>query len=295
MTDFDNFLFRAFCMGDILTAGAGEITTKQLATIAEYKAKPKLTDTQADELERLFNKRDNPMLSTTCVKRLIKMYSKEVRGREEEIRSKYMDKGTRVEQDSVTLYSRVRKILFFKNETRLSNKYVTGLPDAGSGETIQTSEEIIDFKSSWSLITFLNAKFSETNSDYEYQGLTYLALVPSAKRFRLAYCLVNSPPEIIMQEKQALKWKMPEVIDHSVDPGYIEKCKQIERNHIFDIKQFVSDCPGFDFDNDLDTWEWDIPMEERVFEFIIPRDNAKIEEIYKKVTRCRKWMTENFK
>lgn len=297
MIDFNNILFRASTNGDIMTPGTGEITEKQLETIASYTEKArngKITDIQRDELNRLIEKRDNPVLSTTCVKRLIKIYAKEVKGREEEIRSKYLEKGTKVEDDSITLYSRVRKVAFFKNTQRLTNKYVTGLPDMGDAENILDAEEIIDIKSSWSLITFLNARFSQTNADYEWQGHTYMGLVPKSKRFRLAYCLVNSPPELIMAEKLKLKWAMPDVIDHESDPDYIEKCKQIERNHIFDIKKFVDENPGFNFDNDIDTWEWDIPMEERVFEIIIHRDNGCINDLYGKITRCRKWLHEKF-
>ena len=298
MIDFNNILFRASANGDIMTPGLGEITEKQLLTIKEYTEKRQskgLTDIQSEELARLLNKRDNPILSTTCIKRLIKIFAQTM-GREEEIKSKYMEKGSAVENDAITLYSRVKKVAFFKNTVRLNNKYVTGEPDCGSNENILESEEIIDFKSSWSLITFLNAKHSEVNGNYQDQGDTYMGLVPKSKRFRLVYCLVNSPGSIIQQEKKKLQWQMAgEVIDFDNSPEYKEKCKQIERNHIFDIKLFVDQNPGFDFDNDLDTWEWDIPMDKRVFEFVIERDDNRISAIYKKVERCRKWMIENFK
>lgn len=291
--DFSTLLFRASCNGDIMTAGSGEVTDKQLETIAEYRGKDKLTDKQRDELTRLIEKRDNPTLSATCIKRLIKMYA-QILGREEEIRSKYMEKGTRVEDDSITLYSRLKKKVFIKNVTHLTNRYVQGTPDLGDAETIQESEDVIDIKSCWSLITFLQAKFTETNSDYDAQGTTYLGLLSKAKRFIIAYCLVNAPGDMIAAEKAALKWKMPDVIDPDMHPEYKEKCKQIEINHIFDIKQFVEDNPGFAFDNDLDTWEWDIPMQDRCFEIIIQRDDNKINALYKKVERCRRWLDEKF-
>lgn len=291
--DFNTLLFRASCNGDIMTAGTGEVTDKQSETIAEYKGKDKLTDKQRDELARLIEKRDNPTLSTTCIKRLIKMYA-QVLGREEEIRSKYMEKGTRVEDDSITLYSRLKKKVFIKNVTHLTNRYAQGTPDLGDAETIQESEDVIDIKSCWSLITFLQAKFTETNSDYDAQGTTYLGLLPKAKRFTIAYCLVNAPGDMVTAEKAALKWKMPDVIDPDMHPEYKEKCKQIEINHIFDIKQFVEDNPGFAFDNELEEWTYDIPMQDRCFEIIIQRDDNKINALYKKVERCRRWLDEKF-
>lgn len=295
--DFSNLLFRASANGEINTPGTGEITEKQLETLADLVAKSKikdLTEKQDEEMRRLTDKKENPTLSQTCIKRLIKLFAKEYECREELVTSKYMTKGSVQEDTSITLYSRVRKKAFFKNEKHLTNKYVQGTPDLGDEEDIEQSEEITDLKSSWSRITYLNAKFSDTDFGYQTQGDTYMALIPKAKRFRLAYCLVNSPAQIILSEKKSLMWQMPDVIDHESDEGYREACKQIEINHIFDIHEFVKENPGFDFHNDIDEWDYDIEMTNRVFEIIIERDNDRINKLYNKVERCRKWLDENF-
>jgi len=295
--DFTKVLFRASSNGDVMTSSTGEITEKQLETIDKLLEKKKtkpLTEIQDLELYTLIKKRDTPPpLSQTCIKRILKVYA-QAQGREEETRSKYMEKGTVVEQDSITLDSRIRKIMIYKNEKRLENDWVSGEPDAGNHKaTILKATEIIDYKSSWSYITFLNAKFDKTNENYEWQGHTYMALVPTAKQFRLVYCLVNSPAEIIMQEKKNLKFRMYDVIDEDASPEYIEGCKQIERNHIFDLAGFTEQYPWFEFHSDVDAWTFDIPMEERRFEVIIQRDEEKIQKLYKKVERCRQWMKEN--
>lgn len=295
--DFTKTLFRASSNGDIMTSSTGEITEKQLITISELtekaKAKP-LTPTQEETLRDLIKKRDTvPPLSQTCVKRILKVYAQSL-GREEETRSRYMEKGTVVEQDSITLDSRIRKIMIYKNEKQLENQWVSGNPDAGNHKaTILKATEIIDYKSSWSLITFLNAKFSATNADYQWQGDTYMGLVPSAKQFRLVYCLVNSPAEIIAQEKKNLKFRMYDVIDEDASPEYVEGCRQIERNHIFDMATFREQYPWFEFHSDLDAWAFDIPMESRRFEIVIPRNDERIQQLYRKIERCRQWMKEN--
>lgn len=304
MTDFSTILFRASANGDIMTAGAGEITDKQLVTLDGYqarnsdpKAKP-LTDNMRDEMAELIQKRDNPQLSTTCITRLVIMFA-QTRDREEEITSKYMVKGTVVEEENLTLYSRVKKTFFTKNTERLNNKYCTGLPDAGDGPTILDSEEVIDFKSSWSYITFLKVKAKaddKVNKNYAWQGQTYMGLLPKSKRFRLVYGLVNSPSEIILQEKRKLKYQLGVIDDEeTLHPEYTAKCIQIEKNHIFDMGLFRSQNPGFDFHMNLEDWKHDIPKEERIHEIVIERDPVKIEMLYKKVERCRKWMGENFK
>lgn len=295
--DFNKTLFRASTNGDIMTAGTGEITEKQLITISELTEKQKtkpLTAIQEETLRELIKKRDTPPpLSQTCIKRILKVYA-QAYGRQEEIKSKYMEKGTAVEQDAITLYSRLKKTVFYKNEQELANLWTCGTPDAGDHKaTIKKAKEIIDFKASWSLITFLNAKFDKLNEDYRWQGLTYLGLVPGAQRFRLVYCLVNSPPEIILQEKKNLKFKMYDVIDEDASPEYIEGCQQIERNHIFDVKHFQETYPWFEFHSDVEKWAYDIPMEERMFEIVIERNDDLIGKLYRKVERCREWMTEN--
>ncbi len=298
MIDFDKLLFRASANGDIMTVGKNdELTPNQIETVAEYQAKKKtekgLTDKQATELERLIEKRDNPQLSQTVITRLIKMYS-QVLGRIDEIKSKFLDKGSKQEDEAITLYSLIKKRAYFKNDIQLSNKYVCGMPDLGDGDTLLESEEIIDTKCSWSLITFLKAKFEPLNADYEWQILTYLGLVPKAKRGKIAYCLVNAPAEIIVAEKRKLLWS-GDFIDPDVSPEYKLKAQQVERNHIFDLQLFIENNPNFEFDSDIENWTYDIPREERVFEVIIERDNDKINKLYKKVERCREWMKEKFK
>jgi hypothetical protein len=290
MMNPDEILFRASSTSQLMTDGDGMITEKQLKTIEEYQAKPKLTDIQGAELRRLIDKRDNPELSLTTKNQLLKVYAKAEFDREEEVRSKYMDKGTRAEDDSITLYSLVKKKFFKKNEIRLNNRYVTGLPDLfdGPDDDIQNAEEIEDIKSSWSLNTFLAAKFANgVNKDYYWQGQSYLALIPKAKRFRLVYVLINTPAELIMDEKKKLLYK--ERYDET-DPDYIEACKNIEKNHIFDMALFRSHYPYFEFHNDV--WAWDIPKEKRYHEIVIERDPVAINALYERITMCRKWMKE---
>jgi len=286
----DDILFRASSTGSLMCDGDGMITEKQLITLDELEAKPKLTDNQRAELIRLRDKRDNPELSLTTKKQLLKVYAKEAFGREEEVRSKYMDKGSRAEDDSITLYSLVKKKFFKKNEIRLNNRYITGLPDLfdGPDDDIQNAEEIEDVKSSWSLDTFLAAKFANgVNKDYYWQGQSYLALVPKAKRFQLVYVLINTPAELIMDEKKKLMYQNRY---DETDPEYIEACKLIERNHIFDMALFRTHYPYFEFHNDV--WVWDIPKEERYHEIVIERDPIAINALYERITMCRKWMKE---
>lgn len=295
----EDILFRASSMGDILTMGDGMITEIQLQKLNELqtrhqgallgKDKP-LTDNMRDEMSKLLYKRDNPELSETTKKRCIKIFADQFHGRTEEITSKYMDKGNKCEEDSITLYSRVSKKLYKKNEVRLSNRFVTGEPDLVDSDKIEESEEGADIKTAWSLITFLNYKLDKkVKHDYDWQGTTYMALIPKAKKWKIAHCLVNSPAQIIMDEKFKLQRQLGFVdpIMADADESYVKKCQQIERNHIFDLKLFITHNPGFDFHSDPNEWRWDIPIEDRVHEFTVERNEQKISSMYEQCKRCR--------
>jgi hypothetical protein len=235
------------------------------------------------------NDRSGKGMGDTCKKELMKVFCLEKYGRYEEINSKYLDKGNEREQDAITLLSRVTKKFLKKNEERLYNEYLTGVPDIYLGKSISEAEEVYDTKCSWSLLSFKNA----SAKDYVWQPISYMALT-GAKKATVAFCLVNATEEIINDEKRKIGYK-PGMMDaggnHS--PIYVEKCKQIEINHIFDMESFKKEYPWYDFANDLNSWCYDIPMEERVKTFTIERDEVQIQSLYQRVKDCRTYMNTN--
>lgn len=116
-----------------------------------------------------------------------------------------MEKGNACEEDSITALSRVTKILFKKNDIRLSNEFVTGEPDLFLGESIYNAERTDDTKTSWSAHTFFRAKNSELDKAYYWQGMAYMWLT-GAKVHYVDFCLVNGTVEAILSEKRKLEW-----------------------------------------------------------------------------------------
>lgn len=214
--------------------------------------------------------KDRGDLSETAKSHLIELYVEHHYGRTKEITSKYMEKGKECEEDAITLYSRLRKTFFKKNTERLTNMHITGEPDLYIGKDILFADRIIDTKSSWDLHTFIKAKLDDVNKDYYWQGMGYMALT-GAKHFTLAYCLINTPVSLILDEKRKLAYRM-DVIDDFGRPDYVEACKRLEHNMIFD----------------------DIPLSERMFEIQIERDHEAIFKIYDKVNKCREWISQTF-
>jgi hypothetical protein len=250
-----------------MTAGKSSITEKQLQTISEMQGKPKLTNKQAEELNRLIKKRDNPELSQTCKTYLIECYVSEVYGREKDVYSKYMEKGLEVEEDAITLYSLIKKHFFKKNTERLYNNYISGEPDIFEGQDIYHATHVIDTKSSWDLFTYYAAKLAPINTNYEWQGLGYMYLTGS-EGFTLAYCLIDTPETLINKEAQKLMWDMGAATSES--PEFLEAREALEKNMRFT----------------------DIPIQDRMFERFIRRDDKKIRQVIERVEECREWLNE---
>lgn len=269
-----DILFHPSSLSKIMTdpLGAG-ITDKQLLTIADYEGKgSKITAKQLDELERLIKKRDAPPeLSETCKKHLIEVYVHYRFGREKEISNKYIAKGLHTEEDAITMYSRVKGEFYKKNSERITNDYLTGEPDLFEGKDIHHADTIIDTKSCWDLFTFNNAKYIEkVTTAYDWQGVGYTDLT-GARTFKLAYCLCDLPLTMLNDMKRKLQWDMA-VIDTENDANYLEACDKLEAAHTYE----------------------DIPLEKRVYEIVIPRDEVKIKSSHERIELCRDWMWNTF-
>jgi hypothetical protein len=207
-------------------------------------------------------------LGKTCRQHLIEVYVSQKYNRQKDISNKYIEKGLKVEEDSITLYSRVNKAFYQKNCDRLYNDFIQGCPDLYMSRTknIKESDLIVDIKSSWDIFTFFKTKTEPLNNLYYWQGQGYMALT-GAKLFKLAYCLVDTPEPMIQDELRRLMYKMASSED---DILFQEARAHIEKNMRFE----------------------DVPMSERVIEYIIERDDSAIEECYEKVKLCREFLNE---
>lgn len=238
-------------------------------------------------------------LSETCIKQLIKIFAQEYHGRREELKNKYLDKGNYRENDAITVLARNMKKHFKKNATRLRNKFLQGEPDLYLGESINNADETLDTKCSWSLITFLEAMQADLNPMYEWQGHGYMDLT-GAKKHTVVYCLVNGTFQAINDEIRKTGWQMG-VLDASVetDPVFVEKVKQIERNHIFNLTDFMNENQGYELRNDFSLdgekyyWDYDIPLKDRIHTKTFDRDDDKIKAAHERVIKSREWMNRN--
>lgn len=190
---------------------------------------------------------------------LRELWVQEKYNRQREISSKYMTKGTVVEEDSITLLSALNRKFYEKNEENFSNNFITGTPDI-------VKPELRDIKSSWNIFTFHKTLNEGITDDNFWQAMAYMALTDSDVCY-IDYCLVDTPTQLIEYEKRKIIYN-PET-DSS--EWYWKKCKQVERSLTYK----------------------DIPKEERVETFPVERDEEKINLIYERVKMARDWMDKH--
>lgn len=206
-------------------------------------------------------------LSETAITYLIDIYVSKVYGRKTDVFSKYIEKGLAVEEDSITLFSRVNRRFYKKNEEHLKNDFITGTPDLFDGKSIFNAHHIVDIKSSWDIFTFFRNLTKDINKMYYWQLMGYMAL-SKAKSSTLAYCLVNTPESLILDEERKLMYKMN--AGTIENPEYINACEELRALSIYD----------------------DIPIRERVIQFTIDRKEEDITKIYSKVNRAREYLNQ---
>lgn len=206
-------------------------------------------------------------LSKTAKTHLKSVYIREKYGREKDIVTRQMKKGVEQEGLSITLLSRVLKKVFNKNEERLTNQFISGLPDVFEGKFIQNADSIYDIKSSFDFFTFMANVGEPLDKDYYYQLQGYMSLCNSTMSY-IAYCLVDCPSWMIEGEKYKLLKTMNVISEES--PEFLAESKKVDLAMTFN----------------------DVSKEDRVLIFTVPRNDEVIEKIGQKVSKAREYLQE---
>ena len=195
------------------------------------------------------------VLSKTCKSYLQELAIEEMYGIKKEFSSRYTDKGIEVERTSIDLVQDNCDFGFmYKNEEHFENDYLTGTPD------VNTDNILLDVKSSYDATTFPWFEEEIPNKDYYYQLQGYMALCNKRKSV-LAYCLVNTPFQIVEDEVRRAHWK-----EHLIDENE-ELRADVEARHNFDH----------------------IPPEKRIKTFEVRYDKDVVKAIYERIKECRKY------
>lgn len=206
--------------------------------------------------------------------------------RVKEITSKYLEKGIAGEEDGITLLSLFHKKYFVKNTVRLSNEFITGLPDIVVGDDIHKAEEGYDTKCPYDIFT-MPLKTDDLNTDYYWQAQSYMWLT-NAKKWTISYCLINSPFNILKNELNRLWYKL-EMPDED-NPVYLIASREIEKLHVYNLQEY-----NFENNNNKiseEGWDFDVPLENRLVEFVVERNDEDIERLKDRVVEAREYMEQ---
>jgi hypothetical protein len=192
----NNFHFRCSSLGLIMTDPLSieeQHVTDEIAAIQRKK-------TRTDEEKALLQAAKDKSLSAgakTFLETLAKEY---VYGYHEVVSTKYMEKGLIVEDQAIQLYNSVFFTDYVKNTVRLTDEHITGECDI-----IVPGVKGIDIKSSWSKPTFPATAEVGADKLYEWQCRGYMKLW-NVPEWEVAYCLVNTPDELIRYEQPDLHY-----------------------------------------------------------------------------------------
>jgi hypothetical protein len=139
-----------------------------------------------------------------------------------ELNNKYVTKGIQCEEQSIELLNDVLFTNYEKNEVRKTTELLTGECD------IYTPELIIDIKTSWSFDTFPATPSDINIKDYEYQLRGYMFLY-DVECAALAYCMVDTPSDLIGYESEELHRVRDTPIQSLVTMLTIERDYQLEQ------------------------------------------------------------------
>lgn len=194
--------------------------------------------------------------------------------RRSEIKSKYIDKGNRSEEDGFTLMALQLELgMVYKNESYFQSEHFCGTPD------LIHNGIVYDNKCSWSLDTFPMFDDEIPNKDYWYQLQVYMHLT-GCRKASLCYTLIDADYDLV---SQAVKWITdPEKIYQTI-------CNMVYTEQAFNeyVKEF---CPGAKSDYFVE-----IPEANRIKSFEFEYDSEAIEKLKERVQECRLYINSLLK
>lgn len=249
--------------------GCTDLTTSQKERFLLLQAKEELTDSEKKTIETLLAKKErfnNPALSSVAKKYLITRYSWEKYNRgtlpASEQRS-CLVKGNELEMDAIKVLSKRDRVKYTQGLEFISNDYIFGKCDIYSPER----NKVIDIKVSWGIHTYLPNHISELSTKYWMQMQAYLELY-NLEVGEVCWVLLNTPPFLIEREKAK----------------FTEKYMTGE----IDAEKFEEHMDRLDLNYDYTK----IPRKRKVITFVVNRERSFMEQVYKKVQKCREWMAE---
>lgn len=194
--------------------------------------------------------------------------------RQKDIKSKYIDKGNRNEEDGFTLMALELDLgMVYKNQSYFQSEHFCGTPD------LIHNGIVYDNKCSWDLSTFPMFETEIPNKDYWWQLQVYMELT-GCRKATLAYTLIDADMDLI---NQAVRWEIDS------EKIYQTICNMVYTKEAFSdyAKEF---CPDAKSDYFIE-----IPESDRIKSFEFEYDSEAIEKLQERVQECRLYINSLLK
>lgn len=278
--DWQDFKCRCSAITNMLSEkqGFAALTELQVIELADLEKKPTRTPKQAERITELVQKREKSkeiVLSDTCIAYLMEHYAwvtQKMISVTKEMDIDAMTKGKIQEPEGIALLSIVDGKDYTKYDgERISNDYLTGLPDIFEGTEIYKATKITDLKCSFDYPCFLKKINTLTDQCNKTQIQGYMDIT-GANEGEVADVLVDMPETIINDYRRRLLYRMQDngsaITEES--PAYVIAWMKMEGSMRFEGK---------------------IPRHQRVFKkLVIPFTEFEKQKIHDKVKICRTWL-----
>jgi len=276
MKDLNDFTIGCSILGVIMAGSSKDtITIKQLQELDRllYKDTP-LTELQNEKVDHLIAKRNGllePHLSAMAKRYLMTRYSRYRYGKRYKIRHiaemkfSQLTKGTMVESTAVKLLSEIDGVDYFRVKTCVKNDYLFGYLDMLDAPTVDQASRIIEIKNSFDIASFMLKVGQPLSKSIWYQMQGYLAITDKDIG-EVAFCLCDFPDYMINEQREIIfKAMCPDGVETD---DFIRYWTTAEKSMRFE----------------------DIPAKQRVFSYIVHRDEVAIKKIKERVLYCRSWL-----
>lgn len=153
-----------------------------------------------EEVRKLLPLKDEIYFSETGKQRIRKVVREIKYNISERLDNKKLRKGIMVEDDSIALLSRVTGEFYTKNTQRFKDHIKQGEMD------IIGHKKVIDIKSSWDMASFHSRSTLPKSNYWQAQGYIDLLRDKDAQMAQVAYCLSNTPIDMVRDEVKNQLW-----------------------------------------------------------------------------------------
>lgn len=197
----------------------------------------KLTPIMKGKMEALIEKKKSPPSLGEGAKSWIReQWLQKEYGFKKPLFTRELMKGNMLESAAINLLDEIIPAGFrHKNKKHFENEFFRGTPDID----LSKSDDLVeDIKCPWSIKTYFEKDCDEQIKDPIYYGQLQVYMnLTGAKKARLVYCLLNTPPELLEGEKRkfaSLFGIYKEDFPFDFEDDYEEAVAKIDSNHNYD-------------------------------------------------------------